>query len=316
MDRDFTLRACVLILIPAFNEESSIERCIKSVLRQSFQDFIIVCQDNQSSDRTFEILEDLRKSDDRLVLLSTQSHLHITMNWLTLSKTALAEVSSEYVVFLSADDYWLEKDHLLNLWNKIELSTFDSISPKFELSNDEFLNVDTSIPINRFESPIRIFRIISFLKSWNNTHLVYSLTKRSLFVSLIEEKDSAPTISLGSDWWWAFKIIEKSPTTSISSSTYVRNRIKRDHDYKKIQDSSKGKSSTDFYKAKKFAKNVIKSSFYQYRILFKNDFERKLKSKSFVIIFLKAYFILAGFSKIIPEILNMYRFFKSGKIRI
>jgi hypothetical protein len=238
------------------------------------------------------------------------------MNWLTLSKTALNEVSSEYVIFLSADDYWLENDYLLNLHSHLSLSTSVAIAPNFEISQNERHSVDTSILINNFKSNSRILRIINFLKSWNNTHLVYSLTRRSLFENLLEGKDSAPTRSLASDWWWAFKIIKESPSFQSSGSTYVRNRIKRNHDDKKIGDFTKNNAFADINKAKKFLKIILNSSFYHYRILFKNDFERKLNSKSFTIISLKVYFFTVGFFKIITEVIDVYRIFKSGKSRI
>lgn len=45
----------VSIVIPAYNEEKSIEKTIKTLLNQSYKDFEIIVVDNNSKDKTYEI---------------------------------------------------------------------------------------------------------------------------------------------------------------------------------------------------------------------------------------------------------------------
>jgi len=51
----------VSVLLVGHNEEGSIAKCVRSLRRQSFNDFEIVCVDDGSSDRTFEIMCGLRR---------------------------------------------------------------------------------------------------------------------------------------------------------------------------------------------------------------------------------------------------------------
>lgn len=56
----------VSIVVPARNEERSIERCVRSLLAQTAEDFEVIVVDDRSSDRTREILDRLARADSRL----------------------------------------------------------------------------------------------------------------------------------------------------------------------------------------------------------------------------------------------------------
>ena len=47
MDNEITV---VYIIIPVYNEENTIERCLKSVLNQTYDNCFIICVDDASTD--------------------------------------------------------------------------------------------------------------------------------------------------------------------------------------------------------------------------------------------------------------------------
>ncbi len=59
----------VSILVPARNEENSIGRCIHSLLEQDYPTYEVIVLDDQSSDGTFAILEQIARSRPRLKVL-------------------------------------------------------------------------------------------------------------------------------------------------------------------------------------------------------------------------------------------------------
>ena len=47
----------ISIIIPSYNEEKNISRCLDSVMNQTFSDFEVLCVDDGSNDKTFDIIK-------------------------------------------------------------------------------------------------------------------------------------------------------------------------------------------------------------------------------------------------------------------
>lgn len=65
----------VSVVIPARNEEGAIERAIRSVQRQSYQNLQIIVVDGDSEDRTVDILKGLAAADPRIQILSNPARI-------------------------------------------------------------------------------------------------------------------------------------------------------------------------------------------------------------------------------------------------
>lgn len=93
----------VSILVPARNEERNIEKCIKSLLQQDYPNYEIIVLDDESEDRTWQILSRLAQGNDNLHLLKGKP---LPEDWLgkcwachQLSEKA----RGEYLLFVDAD---------------------------------------------------------------------------------------------------------------------------------------------------------------------------------------------------------------------
>jgi chlorobactene glucosyltransferase len=62
----------VSVLIPARNEEENIATCLKSLQKQDYPNFEIIVLDDNSEDRTFEIVEKIADEDNRITLIKGQ----------------------------------------------------------------------------------------------------------------------------------------------------------------------------------------------------------------------------------------------------
>lgn len=89
------------VLIPCFNREQYIDRCVRSVLNQPFRDLEIIVSDNSSTDRTLAILEALAREDARVKIIKNPTNVGAIMNW----RTCLSAASGEYIHWLWSDDY-------------------------------------------------------------------------------------------------------------------------------------------------------------------------------------------------------------------
>lgn len=88
----------VSVCIPVYNMESTIERCIRSALNQTYIDYEVIVTDNQSTDRTFELASAFR--DERLRVIRNERNLGAYGN----HNRCLEVAKGEWVKFLHGDD--------------------------------------------------------------------------------------------------------------------------------------------------------------------------------------------------------------------
>lgn len=63
----------ISIVVPAYNAEKSIERCVRSVLNQDFNDFELIVVDDGSQDSTATIVQRLANKDARITLIRQEN---------------------------------------------------------------------------------------------------------------------------------------------------------------------------------------------------------------------------------------------------
>lgn len=87
------------VIIPYYKKRSYIERCINSVLNQTFQDFEIILVDDGSADDIKGLVEEKYMNKIRLF---TQENRGVS----AARNTGIAAASHNYIAFLDADDCW------------------------------------------------------------------------------------------------------------------------------------------------------------------------------------------------------------------
>lgn len=97
---------CVSIIIPAYNIERYIGRCIDSILCQIYTNFEIIVVDNNSKDRTAYIVKKYCEKDSRVKYLKC-----IEPGVCNARNMGLDNISGEWFCFIDADD-WIEPDYL------------------------------------------------------------------------------------------------------------------------------------------------------------------------------------------------------------
>lgn len=99
----------VTLIIPAYNVDRYIGRCIESLQRQTFQDFELLIVDDGSTDRTGDVADKCAERDIRIEVIHTENQ-----GAPAARNTALDRARGEYVHFIDADD-WVEPAMLENL---------------------------------------------------------------------------------------------------------------------------------------------------------------------------------------------------------
>lgn len=93
----------ISVLVPLRNEEENVKDCIKSIYNQKLENIEVICLDDNSTDRTLEILQNLKNQFQSLVIIKGTE---LPENWTGKNWACyqLANRSSgEYLVFIDAD---------------------------------------------------------------------------------------------------------------------------------------------------------------------------------------------------------------------
>lgn len=92
--------AKVSILIPVYNQENYLEKCMETVRRQTLPDIEIICVNDGSTDRSLAMLKECAAQDARIVLLDGPNG-----GYGKAMNRALDAAGGEYIGIVEPDDY-------------------------------------------------------------------------------------------------------------------------------------------------------------------------------------------------------------------
>lgn len=109
----------ISIIIPVFNSEIYISRCIDSIFNQTFENFEVICIDDGSTDKSGIICDEYASKDSRIKVIHKKNEgVSVARN------TGLQNIKGNFVSFIDSDD-WLESDFLQLLYEKITTEKAD-----------------------------------------------------------------------------------------------------------------------------------------------------------------------------------------------
>lgn len=91
----------VSVIVPVYNVEKYLHRCVDSILAQTFTDFELILVDDGSMDYSGMICDEYAKKDRRVHVIH-QSNKGVAC----ARNTALDQVKGEYIAFCDSDDSW------------------------------------------------------------------------------------------------------------------------------------------------------------------------------------------------------------------
>jgi glycosyltransferase involved in cell wall biosynthesis len=110
---NFNCKYKISILIPCYNVEKYINRCLDSLINSTFDKnmYCIICYDDGSNDKTLKILRKYVTKYDNIIILDNR----INQGTSHARQQLLNHVKTEYFYFVDADDF-VEKDGLFKMY--------------------------------------------------------------------------------------------------------------------------------------------------------------------------------------------------------
>ncbi len=89
----------ISVLIPVYNVEKYLGACLDSVLKQTFQDFEVICINDGSTDHSLDVLNQYAQKDNRIHIISQKNQgVSVARN------RGISNARGEYITFLDSDD--------------------------------------------------------------------------------------------------------------------------------------------------------------------------------------------------------------------
>lgn len=98
----------VSVVVPVYNGEKTIERCVESVLNQSYKEIQVILVDDGSKDQSLSLCKEFAKRDSR-VLVTTKKNGGVS----SARNCGIEQSRGKYIMFLDSDD-WFEKNMIEN----------------------------------------------------------------------------------------------------------------------------------------------------------------------------------------------------------
>ena len=109
----------ISVIIPVYQAEKYVKRCLDSVLNQTYKNLEIILINDGSTDKSVEIIESYAKSDDRITLLHQENQ-----GAGAARNLGLEIAKGDYIGFVDSDD-WIERDMYEYLFNIAERENAD-----------------------------------------------------------------------------------------------------------------------------------------------------------------------------------------------
>ena len=121
MRKETMLQPKISIIIPCYNVENYISRCLDSCVEQTLFDIEIVCVDDGSKDRTAQILDYYAKKDCRIKVIHKEN-----AGVSAARNTGLEHATGKWIMFADSDDY-LDSLACEKVWKESMTNTADII---------------------------------------------------------------------------------------------------------------------------------------------------------------------------------------------
>ena len=132
----------ISVIVPVYNVEKYLKKCIESILMQTFHNFELICVNDGTTDNSRSILEKYKQEDKRIIIIDKKNG-----GLSSARNEGLKYAKGEFISFVDSDD-WITPDMLEKLYKNITffnsdismcaVNLFDELSQS--IKNDSYFN--------------------------------------------------------------------------------------------------------------------------------------------------------------------------------
>ncbi|MCC8073619.1 MAG: glycosyltransferase, partial [Clostridiales bacterium] len=205
----------ISVIVPIYNCEQYIERCVKSIINQSYKNIEIILVDDGSTDASPKICDSFAQKDSRVKVI------HKSNSGVAHSRECgVLQSSGDYITFVDSDD-WIKSDMLEHLYRLIKSGDYRIASCDYELKFDENI-LDENTPVKTVE--LDFCDMIKYLFDYSLWSIWAKLYKRDLYFKAEKPKEK---LTVGEDLlqnYFIFKMTDKMIVSNKKGYIYFRHK--------------------------------------------------------------------------------------------
>lgn len=190
----------VSVILPVYNVEQYLPKCLASIVQQTLKDIEIICVNDGSTDNCLKILEDFKSKDNRINIINKKN-----AGLGNARNTGLEQAKGEYISFIDSDDY-IDENFLELLYNEAKENNADVACGGIKRENDGkthfLINYSQTVITDDIYQKINVSKATQFSFVWNKIYKHSFLKEKELkFMPDVNFEDLiyTPQIMLKSD---------------------------------------------------------------------------------------------------------------------
>ncbi len=201
----------ISIIVPVYNAENFLDRCVQSVIDQTWSNWKLILVDDHSSDGSREVCRKWSERDERIELI-----LHEKNGGAAAARNTgldTLDFTNGYITFLDSDDY-LHPSYLESLYDLLQRRNADI---SWVSVNNTFEKKELLFPDIKFESANEYELTGKQLLMREDLRIMYSMVWGKLFKSKLWEKIRFPeNYHYYEDGATTFKVLYEAKKVAVS----------------------------------------------------------------------------------------------------
>ena len=164
--------AVISIIVPVYNTEKYLKRCIESLLKQTYLNLEIILVNNGSTDNSGEICEYFKKANNHIHVI------HIRHSCISKARnTGIEYATGKYIGFVDSDD-WIEQNMYEVLYRAIVLHQAQLAVCGFYKNAEQYeIAMENAVPINQISESSEELLRYAFIRDRHRAYCGYVWNK-------------------------------------------------------------------------------------------------------------------------------------------
>ena len=121
----------ISVIVPVYNTEEHLKECLESVINQTLKEIEIICVNDNSTDKSLDILKEYAKKDERIKIINKKRNNGAA----AARNSGMEQAIGEYIGFVDSDD-WISLDMYEKLYENAKIHDSDIVMSPLNVYNE------------------------------------------------------------------------------------------------------------------------------------------------------------------------------------